>query len=155
LRSGELISGKLVPYVLIGFIHVIFVLTVGHFLFQMPIKGSLLLLLVLALCFLFSSLGLGIFISTIAQTQEQSMIITFLIILTMMILSGIIFPIANMPQFIQYLTYLMPIRYFAIIVRGILLRGIGAEILWPQILALIILGILTFTLSINRLRQRM
>lgn len=113
------------------------------------------LLLILSLFYLFSTLGLGIFISTIVQTQEQSMIITFLIILTMNILSGIIFPIANMPQAIQYLTYLMPIRYFAIIVRGILLRGIGIEILWPQALALILLGILTLALSITRLRKDM
>jgi ABC-2 type transport system permease protein len=141
LQSGELIVGKLLPFILIGFIDVIFVLTIGHFIFQMPMKGNLLLLLVLSLFYLFSTLGLGIFISTIVQTQEQSMIITFLIVLTMNILSGVIFPIANMPQAIQYLTYLMPIRYFAIIVRGILLRGIGIDILWPQVLALFLLGI--------------
>ncbi len=82
------------------------------------------------------------------------MIITFLIVLTMNILSGIIFPISNMPQAVQYLTYLMPIRYFAIIVRGILLRGIGIEILWPQALALVLLGVLTLTLSISRLRKK-
>ncbi len=121
----------------------------------MPIKGSLVLLLVFSLCYILSTLGLGIFISTIVRTQEQSMIITFLIVLTMNILSGIIFPIANMPQAVQYLTYLMPIRYFAIIVRGILLRGIGIEILWPQALALILLGVITLALSISRLRKKM
>lgn len=126
---------------------------ISYLVFHIPVKGSLVLLLILSLFYLFSTLGLGIFISTIVQTQEQSMIITFLIILTMNILSGIIFPIANMPQAIQYLTYLMPIRYFAIIVRGILLRGIGIEILWPQALALILLGILTLALSITRLRK--
>jgi ABC-2 type transport system permease protein len=155
LKPSELIVGKLIPFILIGFIDVIFVITVGHFIFQMPIKGSLVLLLVLSLCYILSTLGLGIFISTIVRTQEQSMIITFLIVLTMNILSGIIFPISNMPQAVQYLTYLMPIRYFAIIVRGILLRGIGIEILWPQALALILLGVLTLTLSISRLRKKM
>lgn len=130
-------------------------LSLGYLVFHIPVKGSLVLLLILSLFYLFSTLGLGIFISTIVQTQEQSMIITFLIILTMNLLSGIIFPIANMPQAIQYLTYLMPIRYFAIIVRGILLRGIGIEILWPQALALILLGILTLALSITRLRKDM
>ena len=120
----------------------------------MPIKGNLLLLLVLSLFYLFSTLGLGIFISTIVQTQEQSMIITFLIVLTMNILSGVIFPIANMPQAIQSLTYLMPLRYFAIIVRGILLRGIGITVLWPQVLALTLLGILTLIFSIKRLRKK-
>jgi ABC-2 type transport system permease protein len=155
LKSGELIVGKLLPFILIGFIDVIFVLTIGHFIFQMPIKGNLVLLLVLSLFYLFSTLGLGIFISTIVHTQEQSMIITFLIVLTMNILSGVIFPIANMPQAIQSLTYLMPLRYFAIIVRGILLRGIGITILWPQILALTLLGILTLAFSIKRLRRKL
>ena len=93
LKSGELIVGKLLPLIVIGFIDVIFVLTIGHFIFQMPIKGNLVLLLVLSLFYLFSTLGLGIFISTIVQTQEQSMIVTFLIVLTMNILSGVIFPL--------------------------------------------------------------
>ena len=154
LKPSELIVGKLIPFVLIGFIDVIFVITVGHFIFQVPFKGSVLLLFVLSLFYLLSTLGLGIFISTIVHTQEQSMIVTFLIVLTMNILSGVIFPIANMPQAIQYLTYLMPIRYFAIIVRGILLRGTGIEILWPQVLALILLSVITLVLSISRLRLK-
>jgi ABC-2 type transport system permease protein len=154
IKPSELIVGKLIPFILIGFIDVIFILTVGYLIFHIPVKGSLVLLLILSFFYLFTTLGLGIFISTIVHTQEQSMIITFLIILTMNILSGIIFPIANMPQAIQYLTYLMPIRYFAIIVRGILLRGIGIEILWPQVFALILLGILTLVLSVGRLRKR-
>jgi len=154
IKPSELIVGKLIPFTLIGFIDVIFILIIGYLIFHIPVKGSLVLLLVLSLFYLFSTLGLGIVISTIVQTQEQSMIITFLIVLTMNILSGIIFPIANMPQVIQFLSYLMPIRYFAIIVRGILLRGIGIEILWPQVLALTLLGVLTLALSINRLRKR-
>lgn len=154
IKPSELIIGKLIPFTLIGFIDVIFILIIGYLVFHIPVKGSLLLLLVLSIFYLFSTLGLGIVISTIVQSQEQSMIVTFLIILIMNILSGIIFPISNMPQVMQYLTYLMPIRYFAIIVRGIFLRGIGIEILWPQVLALILLGILTLALSINRLRKR-
>ena len=154
IKPSELIIGKLIPFILIGFIDVIFILTVGYLIFHIPVKGSLVLLLVLSIFYLFSTLGLGIAISTIVQTQEQSMIIAFFIILTMNILSGVIFPIANMPQVIQYLTYLMPIRYFAIIVRGILLRGIGIEILWPQVLSLTILGILTLFLSISRLQKK-
>ena len=155
LKSSELIVGKLIPYILIGFIDVIFVLTIGHFVFHTPVKGNLILLLVLSVFYLLSTLGLGIFISTVVHTQEQSMIVTFLIILTMTILSGIIFPITNMPQAIQYFTYLMPIRYFAVIVRGILLRGIGLNILWPQVLALFLLGMLTLVLSIKRLRTKL
>jgi ABC-2 type transport system permease protein len=155
LQPSELIVGKLIPYILIGFIDVIFILTVGHFVFDTPVKGNLVLLLALSLFYLLSTLGLGIFISTIVDTQEQSMIVTFLIVLTMTILSGIIFPIANMPQIIQYFTYLMPIRYFAVIVRGILLRGIGIDILWPQVLALFLLGILTLLFSVKRLRTKL
>lgn len=155
LQPSELIVGKLIPYILIGFIDVIFVLTIGHFVFDTPVRGNLLLLLALSLFYLLSTLGLGIFISTIVHTQEQSMIVTFLIVLTMTILSGIIFPIANMPQIIQYCTYFMPIRYFAVIVRGILLRGISIDILWPHALALFLLGILTLVFSVKRLRTKL
>jgi ABC-2 type transport system permease protein len=155
IKSSELIIGKLIPFTLIGFIDVILILIIGYLVFHIPVKGSLALLLTLSIFYLLSTLGLGIFISTLVQSQDQSMIVTFSIVLTMNILSGVIFPIANMPQVIQYLTYLMPIRYFAIIVRGILLRGIGIEILWPQVIALITLGILSLALSINRLRGRM
>ena len=154
LKPSELIVGKLIPFIIIGFIDVLFILIIGYLVFHIPIKGSIPLLLLLSFFYLFSTLGLGIFISTIVNTQEQSMIITFLIVLTMNTLSGVMFPIENMPQSIQYLTYLMPIRHFAIIVRGILLRGIGFEILWPQVLSLAFLGILTLSLSIGRLRKR-
>ncbi len=155
LRPGELIMGKLIPCIVIGFIDVIFILIVGYLVFAIPMRGSIALLLGLSCFYLFSTLGLGIFISTIANTQEQSMILTFLIVITMNTLSGIMFPIENMPRIIQYLTYIMPIHYFAVIVRGILLRGIGMAILWPQVLALLLLGIATLGLSINRLRKKL
>jgi ABC-2 type transport system permease protein len=155
LRPSELIMGKLIPCIIIGFIDVIFILIVGYLVFSIPIRGSIALLLTLSCFYLFSTLGLGIFISTIVNTQEQSMILTFLIVLTMNTLSGIMFPIENMPPIIQYLTYLMPINHFAVIVRGILLRGIGIAILWPQVLALFLLGIATLGLSINRLRKKL
>jgi ABC-2 type transport system permease protein len=155
LRPSELIIGKLMPCIIIGFIDVIFILIVGYLVFAIPMQGSIALLLALSCFYLFSALGLGIFISTIANTQEQSMILTFLIVLTMNTLSGIMFPIENMPTVIQYLTYFMPINHFAVIVRGILLRGIGIEILWPQALALFLLGIATLGVSINRLRKKL
>ena len=155
LKPAELLAGKLIPCIIIGFIDVIFILIIGYLVFSIPIKGSIALLLILSFFYLFSTLGLGIFISTVANTQEQSMILIFLMVLTMNTLSGIMFPIENMPEVIQYLTYLMPIRYFAIIVRGILLRGIGIEMLWPQVLALFLLGIATLALSINRLRKKL
>ena len=155
IKSSELIIGKLIPFILIGFMDVILILIVGYLVFHIPIKGSLALLLILAMIYLLSTLGLGIFISTLVHSQDQSMIVTFSIILTMNVLSGVIFPIANMPQVIQYLTYLMPIRYFAIIVRGILLRGIGIEFLWPQVIALLLLGLFSLVLSINRLKKSM
>jgi ABC-2 type transport system permease protein len=155
LKPGELLVGKIIPCIIIGFIDVLFILIIGYLVFAIPIKGSIALLLILSFFYLFSALGLGIFISTVANTQEQSMILTFLVVLTMNTLSGIMFPIENMPGAIQYLTYFMPIRYFAIIVRGILLRGIGITILWPQALALLILGIATLALSINRLHKKL
>jgi ABC-2 type transport system permease protein len=155
LRPSELIVGKLIPCIIIGFIDVIFILIVGYLVFAIPMRGSIVLLLALSCFYLFSALGLGIFVSTIVNTQEQSMILVFLIVLTMNTLSGIMFPIENMPTVIQYLTYLMPINHFAVIVRGILLRGIGISILWPQVLSLFLLGIATLGLSINRLRKKL
>jgi len=125
------------------------------FLFEVPIRGSLPLLLFATTLYLLSSLGIGLFISTISRTQQQAMMSMFFFFVPAILLSGFIFPIANMPEVVQYLTYLNPLRYFLIIIRGIFLKGNGFDILWPQILALAILGSAVFTFSSLRFRKRL
>jgi ABC-2 type transport system permease protein len=155
IRPVELILGKTIPFALIGYIDVALVTFVGVFLFEVPIRGSLLLLLLATTLYLLSSLGIGLFISTISRTQQQAMMSMFFFFVPAILLSGFIFPIANMPEVVQYMTYLNPLRYFLIIIRGIFLKGIGFDVLWPQMLALAIIGSAVFTFSALRFRKRL
>jgi ABC-2 type transport system permease protein len=156
LARWELITGKLLPYACIGIIDVILVLIVAIYWFEVPMRGSIPLLFGMCLIYLLSTLGLGLFVSTISDTQQQAMMTTIFFFLTpMMYLSGFIFPIENMPQWIQPFTYLIPLRYFLVIVRGIFQKGIGLEILWPQALALFAWGLGMLTLATLRSSKRL
>lgn len=154
ITRTELILGKLTPFIVIGLCDVAFIITVATLIFHVPIKGSIALLFLFSVFYLFTTLGLGLFTSTVTHTQEQSMVVTFFFIFSMVILSGIIFPIENMPKIIQLFTYLMPIRYFAIIVRSIFLKGVGLSVLWDQGLCLLALGLAIFVLSILRFKKK-
>ena len=140
IRPFEFILGKTVPFVLIAYIDVALVTTVATLWFDVPINGSLLFLAAATGVYLLPAVGLGLLISTICHTQQQAMLSTFLVFFPAMLLSGFAYPIANMPTPVQWLTYLNPLRYFLSIVRGIFLKGIGPEVLWPQLLALAALG---------------
>ncbi len=155
IRPLELILGKTIPFALIGYIDVALVTVVGVSLFDVPIRGSFLLLLAATTLYLLSSLGIGLFISTISRTQQQAMMSMFFFFMPAILLSGFIFPIANMPEAVQLLTYANPLRYFLIIIRGIFLKGIGLNILWPQMVGLAILGVVLFTFSSLRFRKRL
>lgn len=156
LARWELITGKLLPYAAIGIIDVILVLIVSIYWFQVPMRGSLVLLFGMCLIYLLSTLGLGLLVSTISKTQQQAMMTAIFFFLTpMMYLSGFIFPIENMPAWIQPLTYLIPLRYFLIIVRGIFQKGIGLEVLWPQAAALLAWGLAVLTLATLRSSKRL
>jgi ABC-2 type transport system permease protein len=155
IRPVELILGKTIPFALIGYMDVALVTFVGVFLFDVPIRGSIALLLFATTLYLLSSLGIGLFISTISRTQQQAMMTMFFFFVPAILLSGFIFPIASMPTWAQFLTYANPLRYFLIIIRGIFLRGNGFEVLWPPILSLAILGMIVFTFSSIRFRKRM
>ena len=155
LRRWELIVGKLLPYALVGMIDVCLVLTVAVFWFQVPLRGSVTLLFALTAVYLLSTLGLGLFISTISSTQQQAMMTSmFFFLMPMIYLSGFIFPIENMPPAIQPLTYLFPLRYFLVILRSIFLKGVGLETLWPQALALTLWGVGILALAIARSSKR-
>ncbi len=156
LARWELIVGKLLPYAMIGVIDVILVLIVAIYWFEVPMRGSIALLFGMSVIYLMSTLGLGLFISSISQTQQQAMMTTTFFFLTPMIyLSGFIFPIENMPWWIQPVTYLIPLRYFLVIVRGIFLKGVGLETLWPQALALFAWGAIVLTLATLRSSKRL
>ncbi|HYT66915.1 MAG TPA: ABC transporter permease [Vicinamibacterales bacterium] len=156
LRRWELIVGKLLPYGVIAFIDVLLVTAVAVFWFEVPFRGSFVLLLATSLLYVVCTLGLGLFISTISDTQQQAMMTaTFFFLTPMIYLSGFIFPIENMPRIIQYATYLIPLRYFLVIVRGIFLKGIGLDLLWPQAAALAAWGGVVLALAVARSRKRM
>jgi ABC-2 type transport system permease protein len=155
LRRWELIVGKLLPYGVIAMVDVLLVTAVAVFWFEVPLRGSLALLLVLSLVYVLCTLGLGLFISTISDTQQQAMMTaTFFFLTPMIYLSGFIFPIENMPQVIQYATYVIPLRYFLVIVRGIFLKGIGLHLLWPEAAAMTTWGLVVLTLAVARSRKR-
>jgi ABC-2 type transport system permease protein len=154
IRPYQLIIGKLIPFTVIGFLDVLIVLGIARFWFEVPLVGSLWLLFGLSGLFILTTLGLGLFISTISRSQQQAMLIAqFFFFMPFMFLSGFAFPIANMPPLIQYATYFIPLRYFLDIVRGIFLKGTGLAELWPQTLALTGLGAIIFTLSVLRFRK--
>jgi ABC-2 type transport system permease protein len=155
LRRWELIVGKLLPYGVIALVDVFLVTGVAVFWFEVPLRGSVVLLIAMSLLYVLCTLGLGLFISTISDTQQQAMMTaTFFFLTPMIYLSGFIFPIENMPQVIQYATYLIPLRYFLVIVRGIFLKGIGLDLLWPQAVAMGAWGIVVLSLAVMRSRKR-
>jgi ABC-2 type transport system permease protein len=154
LKPYQLIIGKLIPFTAIGFVDVVIALTVARFWFGVPMQGNLFVLFALSGLFILTTLGLGLFVSTIARNQQQAMLIAmFLFMMPFMFLGGFAFPIANMPKIIQLFTYIIPLRYFLEIVRGVLLKGCGPAELWPQALALFGLGIVIFSLSVKRFRR--
>jgi drug efflux transport system permease protein len=155
LRRWELIVGKLLPYGLIGLVDVVLVVAVAVLWFEVPLRGSLWLLFAMSLLYVLCTLSLGLFISTISETQQQAMMTaTFFFLTPMIYLSGFIFPIENMPAVIQPFTYLIPLRYFLVIVRGIFLKGIGLELLWPQAAALTAWGAVVLSLAVLRSRKQ-
>ncbi|MFA4987745.1 MAG: ABC transporter permease [Candidatus Brocadiia bacterium] len=140
ISQFEFIIGKTVPFAIIGFIDVVLISVVAMVVFDVPLRGNVALLMGSTGLYLMSTLGLGLLISTMSSTQQQAMMTTFLFFFPAVLLSGFIFPIANMPEPVQWLTYVNPLRYFLIIVRGIFLKGIGFDVLWPQMAALLVLG---------------
>jgi ABC-2 type transport system permease protein len=155
LKSYEFIIGKTIPYIIIALVQMSVIIMIAIFWFEIPLIGSVLLLFFAACLFLMSTLGIGLFISTISATRQQAMMTTFLFLMPFLMLSGFIFPIANMPKVVQLLTHIIPLRYFIVIIRGIFLKGIGMEVLWPQYLALFIIGSIVFTGAISRFKKRL
>lgn len=156
IKKWELILGKLIPYIVIGFIDVLIVILASFVFFKVEMKGSLILLLFSCIPFLFSTLGLGLVVSTISRTQQQAMIVAvFLILLPFIYLSGFTFPVENMPPVIQFVTQFMPLKYFLIILRSIFLKGSGLDVLWDEILIMFLIGIIIFCISLILFRKQL
>ena len=155
LRASELIVGKLAPYVLIAFIDTIEILAGGVLLFGVPINGSLPLLLVLSGLFLISNLGVGLLISTVTSTQQEAIIVAIFYNLPSIFLSGFIYPVAAMPRVLQFVSLAIPLRYYLIVVRGIVLKGVGMPALWPEVIALSIFAVVVITSAATRFKKRL
>jgi len=155
IRPIELMLGKTLPFALVGLVDTALVIAVALLMFHVPFRGSVLFLFACAILFLMTTLGAGMFISTISRTQQQAMMTTFLFFQPFFLLSGFAFPIRNMPESIQFLTLLDPLRYFIEIVRGVFLKGTGVTVLWPQIVALAVFGLVILSLSAMRFRKRL
>jgi ABC-2 type transport system permease protein len=156
LRAGELILGKLLPFVIIGFIEITLVLPIMLGLFQVPLRGHLIHLYLLSGLFLLTTLGLGLLISTLVRTQQQAMLVaTFFVMMPFVLLSGFIFPVENMPREIQWVAHLIPLKYYMTIVRSLFLKGVGPAELWREALALLGLGVGILSLAVLNFRKRL
>jgi len=153
IRPIELIVGKLLPFGIIALIQITLITMLGVGWFHIPLRGNLFLLLLSTCIYLFTTLGIGLFISTISSTQQEAMMSVFLFYMPTILLSGFAYPIANMPQAIRWFTIFNPLRYFMVIIRSIFLKGVGIEILWPQMVPLVIIGVFVITLSTLKFRK--
>jgi ABC-2 type transport system permease protein len=154
IQSWELMLGKMIPLITIGYINVTMILLMALFWFGVPIAGNVLLLYLTVFVFFFTTLGMGTLVSTVAKTYIQAVQLIQLFLMPSMLLSGFIFPVAAMPPFLQALSYLVPLTYFLTIVRGIIIKGVGIDYLWGQILLLTILGLAVFGTAVLRFRKR-
>jgi ABC-2 type transport system permease protein len=156
IRPWQLLVGKLTPFAVIGLVQMSLAAAVTVFGFRVPLRGSFLLLVGLTMLFILNTLGMGLLVSTIVQNQQQAMMgAVFGAMIPMVYLSGLIFPIENMPPVIQAFTYAIPLRYYAEIIRGVFLRGSGISVLWPEALTLLLMGVATLTIAALRFRKRL
>jgi ABC-2 type transport system permease protein len=156
IKPYQLLMGKLIPFAILGFLSVVIIINAMSVIFDITVRGSITFLFFATFIYILSTLGLGLFVSTISKTQQQAMMLAiFVIMLPMVYLSGFAFPIENMPQAIQYITYLIPLRYFMTIIRGVILKGIGFADLWQELLILLIIGVSILLLSAKRFKKRL
>jgi ABC-2 type transport system permease protein len=155
IRSWELVLGKIIPYVILAFMNILEVLFLGTLLFGVPIRGSLMLILLVSGLFLVSGLGIGLFASTIANTQQEAMLLVFMTLLPSVFLSGFFFPLEAMPQALQWLSLAMPLRYYLVIIRSLLLKGVGLGAVQTQVMALVVFGVAIMALAAARFRKRL
>jgi ABC-2 type transport system permease protein len=155
IRSWELVVGKILPYSILALIDMVEVLIIGHYWFKVPIRGDLYLIFALSALFLISSLGIGLFASTIAKTQQEAFIIVMFTMLPSIFLSGFFFPIAAMPKFLQVISAFIPLRYYLVIIRALMLKGVGLYALRTEVFALMVFAVCIMSLAASRFHKRL
>ncbi len=155
IRPWELVVGKLLPYVILAFLNALEVMAIGHFWFGVPIRGSLWLIAGASFLFLLSSLGIGLFASTVANTQQEAMLTVWMLMLPSIFLAGFFFPLEAMPKILQWISYIFPLRYYLVIIRSLMLKGVGASAFQLDLAALAIFGVAIMTLAALRFRKRL
>jgi ABC-2 type transport system permease protein len=155
IRSWELVIGKILPYVILAFFDTLEIIVLGHLFFGVPVRGNLALVLALSGLLLLSGLGIGLFASTVAHTQQEAMLMVWTSLLPSIFLSGFFFPIQAMPQVLQWVSYIIPLRYYLVIIRALLVKGVGGESLQGQIIPLALFGIFIMGSAAVRFRKRL
>ncbi len=155
IRPWELVVGKIIPYVLLAFVDTLEVLAIGHWWFGVPVRGDLTLILACSGLLLLSGLGIGLFASTIANTQQEAMLTVWMTLLPSIFLSGFFFPLEAMPKVLQGISYIVPLRYYLVIIRSLLIKGVGLAAIWPETLALAVFGLLILGAAAVRFRKRL
>ena len=155
IRPWELVVGKILPYVLLGLFDALEVIAFGHWWFGVPLRGSLLLIGMVSALFMLSGLGIGLFVSTIANTQQEALMTVYMMLIPAIFLSGFLFPISNMPIWLQVISYAIPMRYFLNIIRVLMLKGVGLESIRSDVIALVIFGVALMSLAALRIRKRL
>ena len=155
IRSWELVMGKILPYVILAFVQTFEIILIGHYWFKVPVRGSLTLIVITSGLFLLSSLGIGLFASTMANTQQEAMITVMMFNLPSIFLSGFFFPVEAMPAFLRVVSYAIPLRYYLVVIRALMLKGVGAVAIQNEIIALAIFGIVIMGAAALRFRKRL
>ncbi len=155
IRPVELMLGKTIPFAIIGLLDMALAVTTALLVFHVPFRGTVAMLLGASCLFLLSTLGAGLFLSTVSRTQQQALMSSFFFFTPAFMLSGFTFPIRNMPEVVQWVTLFNPLRYFIEVLRGVFLKGVGVDVLWPQLLAMGTIGLVVLLLSANRFRKRL
>jgi ABC-2 type transport system permease protein len=155
IRPWELVIGKVIPYAILAFVDTLEVLAIGHWWFGMPVRGDLSLILACSALMLLSGLGVGLFASTIANTQQEAMLTVFATMLPSIFLSGFFFPIEAMPVILRLVSYIIPLRFYLVIIRALLIKGVGVGAIWSQIIPLVVFGVVIMTAASLRFRKRL
>jgi ABC-2 type transport system permease protein len=155
IRPWELVIGKVLPYVILAFIDTLEVLAIGHWWFGIPVRGDLWLILTCSGLLLLSGLGIGLFASTIANNQQEAMLSVWMTLLPSIFLSGFFFPLEAMPAVLRWVSYIIPLRYYLVIIRALLIKGVGMAAIWPEMLALTLFGIFILGAAATRFRKRL
>lgn len=155
IRPWEMVVGKLLPYVILAFLNAFEVLAIGHYWFGVPVRGSLWLIAGASFLFLLSSLGIGLFASTMANTQQEAMLTVWMLMLPSIFLAGFFFPLEAMPKILQWISYVFPLRYYLVIIRSLMLKGVGASAFEADLIALALFGVAIMTMAALRFRKRL